>query len=106
MQAFIERIDLYPVLYALKDFLIKRLRSLLEHIKRTANFSHSATSQRSDFRYSAFLNLLAANSISCCLRTASPQGIAALAAQGGVATLTERSDAAFEVKQFSPAEVE
>ena len=34
------------------------------------------------------------------LRTASPQGIAALAAQGGVATLTERSDAAFEVWQF------
>ena len=29
------------------------------------------------------------------LRTASPQGIAALAAQGGVATLTERSDAAY-----------
>ena len=51
MQAFIERIDLYPVLYALKEFLIKRLRSLLEHINRTADFSHSATSQRSDFRY-------------------------------------------------------
>ena len=31
------------------------------------------------------------------LPTASPQGIAALAAQGGVATLTERSDA---IKQF------
>ena len=31
------------------------------------------------------------------LRTASPVGIAALAAQGGVATLTERSDA---IKQF------
>jgi len=28
------------------------------------------------------------------------QGIAALAAQGGVATLTERSDATFEVMQF------
>ena len=40
------------------------------------------------------------------LRTASPQGIAALAAQGGVATLTERSDAAFEVKQFSSADRE
>ena len=34
------------------------------------------------------------------LRTASPQGIAALAAQGGVATLTERSDWAFSVMQF------
>ena len=45
-------------------------------------------------------NLLAANSISCCLRTASPQGIAALAAQGGVATLTERSDEAFSIWQF------
>ena len=56
--------------------------------------------KRSDFRYSAFLNLLAANSISCCLRTASPQGIAALAAQGGVATLTERSDETFSVGQF------
>ena len=31
------------------------------------------------------------------LRTASPQGIAALAAQGGVATLTERSDETFAV---------
>ena len=51
-------------------------------------------------------NLLAANSISCCLRTASPQGIAALAAQGGVATLTERSDATFSVMQFSSADGE
>ena len=34
------------------------------------------------------------------LRTASPQGIAALAAQGGVATLTERSDETFSVGQF------
>ena len=34
------------------------------------------------------------------LRTASPQGIAALAAQGGVAPLTERSDATFSVRQF------
>ena len=39
-------------------------------------------------------------------RTASTQGIAPLAAQGGVATLTERSDAAFEVKQFSSADRE
>ena len=38
------------------------------------------------------------------LWTASPQGIAALAAQGGVATLTERSDATFEVMQFSSAD--
>ena len=35
----------------------------------------------------------------CCLRTASPQGIAALAAQGGVATLAERSDETFSVMQ-------
>ena len=75
-------------------------------IKKTVNFSHIATSQRSVFRYSVFLNLLAANSISCCLRTASPQGIAALAAQGGGATLTEGRDAAFEVMQFSPADGE
>ena len=34
------------------------------------------------------------------------QGIAALAAQGGVATLTERSDATFSVKQFSSADGE
>ena len=53
-----------------------------------------------------FSNLLAANSILCCLRTASPQGIAALAAKGGVATLTERSDATFAVKQFSSADGE
>ena len=51
-------------------------------------------------------NLLAANSILCCLRTASPQGIAALAVQGGVATLTERSDATFAGKQFSSADRE
>ena len=35
------------------------------------------------------------------LRTASPQGIAALAAQGGVATLTEGRDETFSVRQFS-----
>ena len=40
------------------------------------------------------------------LRTASTQGIAALAAQWGAAALTERSDATFEVKQFSPADGE
>ena len=40
------------------------------------------------------------------LRTASPQGIAALAVQGGVATLTERSDATFAGKQFSSADRE
>ena len=34
------------------------------------------------------------------LRTASPQGVAALAAQGGVATLTEQSDETFSVWQF------
>ena len=51
-------------------------------------------------------DLLAANSILCCLRTASPQGIAALAAQGGVATLTERSDETFSVGQFSSADRE
>lgn len=44
--------------------------------------------------YSLYSNLLAAI----------PQGIAALAAQGGVATLTERSDATFEVMQFSSAD--
>ena len=34
------------------------------------------------------------------LRTASPQGMAALAAQGGVAILTEQGDWAFSVMQF------
>ena len=48
-------------------------------------------------------NLLAAT---VCKKPASPQGIAALAAQGGVATLTERSDATFSVKQFSSADGE
>ena len=51
-------------------------------------------------------DLLAASSILCCLRTASPQGIAALAAQGGVATLAERSDETFTVGQFSSADRE
>ena len=58
-------------------------------------------------------DLLTSNSQTCwrrtvCqnrLRTASPQGIAALAAQGGVVTLTERSDATFSVMQFF-AEIE
>ena len=40
------------------------------------------------------------------LRTASPQGIAALAAQGSVAPLTERSDETFSVGQFSSADWE
>ena len=39
------------------------------------------------------------------LRTESPQGIAALAAQGGVATLRSLRDATFSAKQFSSAEV-
>ena len=36
----------------------------------------------------------------------SPQGIDAQAAQGGVATLTERSDETFSVEQFSSADRE
>ena len=40
------------------------------------------------------------------LRTPSPQGIAALAAQGGVATLTEGRDATFSVMQYPPADGE
>ena len=40
------------------------------------------------------------------LRTASPQGIAAQASQGGVATLTERSDETCSVEQFSSADRE
>ena len=64
------------------------------------------TSQRSDFPYSVFSNLLAANSISCCLRTASPQGIDAQASQGSVAPLTERSDETCSVEQFSSADRE
>jgi len=50
--------------------------------------------------------LLAANSILCCLRTASPQGIDAQAAQGSVAPLTERSDETFSVGQFFSADRE
>ncbi len=72
--------------------------------KKTVNFSHSATSQRSVFRYSVFQT--------CWRRTAfyavcgrQVHKIAALAAQG-VATLTERSDATFSVKQFSSADGE
>ena len=54
-------------------------------------------------------DLLTSNSQTCWRRTvcqnrllqiARPQGIAALAAQGGVVTLTERSDATFSVWQF------
>ena len=45
-------------------------------------------------------NLLAANSIFCCLRTASTQGIDAQASQGSVAPLTEQSDETFSVWQF------
>ena len=40
------------------------------------------------------------------LRTASPPGIAAQASQGGVATLTERSDETCSVEQFSSADRE
>ena len=58
------------------------------------------------FSVFVFPNLLAANSISCCLRTASPQGIDAQASQGGVATLTERSDETCSVEQFSSADRE
>ena len=40
------------------------------------------------------------------LAAASTQGIVALAAQGGAATLTEQSDATFSVMQFSSADGE
>ena len=40
------------------------------------------------------------------LPPASPQGVAALAAQGGVAPLTERSDETFSVMQYPPADGE
>ena len=40
------------------------------------------------------------------LPPASPQGIAALAAQGGVATLTEGRDATFSVMQYPSADRE
>ena len=40
------------------------------------------------------------------LRTASPQGIAAQASQGSVATLTEGRDETFSVMQFSSADGE
>ena len=53
-----------------------------------------------------FCNLLAADGSQNRLRTASTQGIVALAAQGGVATLTERSDETFSVMQFSSADRE
>ena len=51
-------------------------------------------------------NLLAANSILCCLRTASPQGIDAQASEGSAAPLTERSDETCSVEQFSSADRE
>ena len=53
-----------------------------------------------------FFKLAGGERFSNRLRTASPQGIAALAAQGGVATLTERSDETFTVMQFSSADGE
>ena len=43
---------------------------------------------------------MAANSILCCLQTASPQGIDAQASHGSVAPLTERSDEAFSSSSF------
>ena len=58
------------------------------------------------FSVFGFFKLAGGEQLLCCLRTASPQGIAALAAQGGVATLTERSDATFSVMQFSSADGE
>jgi len=50
--------------------------------------------------------LLAADVSQNRLRTASPQGIAALAAQGGVAPLTEGRDETFSLGQFSSADRE
>ena len=51
------------------------------------------------FSVFGFFKLAGGEQQLCCLRTASPQGIAALAAQGGVATLAERSDETFSVMQ-------
>jgi len=53
-----------------------------------------------------FSNLLAANGLSKPFADGKSTGIAALAVQGGVATLTERSDATFAGKQFSSADRE
>ena len=79
---------------------------LILGIKKTVNFSHSATSQRSDFRYSVFSKLAGGEQPFMLFADGKSTGIAALAAQGGVATLTERSDATFSVRQFSSADGE
>ena len=55
-------------------------------IKKTADFSQIATSQRSDFLYLVF-------------QTCRPQRIAAQTVQGGVSLLTEQSDKTFSVIQ-------
>ena len=42
-------------------------------------------------------SLLVANSVLCCLRTASPQGIGTQASQGSVAPLAERDSETFSI---------
>ena len=47
--------------------------------------------------YYSHSSLLAANSVLCCLQTASPQGIDAQASQGSVAPLAERNSETFSI---------
>ncbi len=47
--------------------------------------------------YYSHSSLLVANSVLCCLRTASPQGIGTQASQGSVAPLAERDSETFSI---------
>ena len=66
-------------------------------------FHHWLTAKKVKFSYS---NLLAANGLSKPFADGKSTGDSALAVQGGVATLTERSDATFSVEQFSSVDGE
>lgn len=61
------------------------------HMKSTSTNSNLFAS------YYSLSSLLVANSVLCCLRTASPQGIGTQASQGSVAPLAERDSETFSI---------
>ena len=73
---------------------------LILSIKKTADFSHSATSQRSDFWYSVF-QTCRGDGLSKPFADGKSRRDSRTSGARGVAPLTEQSDATLSVKQFS-----
>lgn len=96
----------YPIINRVSELKVHiELTRFVQPEKIEIDANERAVNEKSPYcffvctTFDSFLNdlftfkLAGGEQLLSCLRTASPQGIAASAAQGGVATLTERSDA-------------